>query len=736
MNASKGWTARMPDLQGAPLFLPALAWLVGLLLARALPSGEDLFPRWTLFFLIWALPAIAALGLGVPHAGNRRLPLLCLIALLGAVRGTLRPIPSLPPALAAAMAEGAEVTVEGIVVDDPAGRGAGSRFRLRPEGGTALLQVDLEEGRPRYGDRLRLTGRIRPPEVRPEVDMREVLARQGVLGQLQARAWTRVRAGEGSPLLRGLYAARGFLRDRLRGLLPDPEAGLLIGILLGDESGIPWTVEQAFARSGLSHIVAISGYNITLLTALALALFTRLLGRRAALWATLLLIPLYTLFVGASASVVRAALMGALTLIALMLGRSNDALNALSLSAFAMTLWDPLALDDVGFQLSFAATLGLLFLAPPLEGWAREGTARLLRDPEAGALVEAVREALLVSLAAQIATAPLMLYHFRELSLIAPLANLLVLPVQPFLMAFGIAAALGAAALGPLAAPLGWAVWWPLAWTIRVADLTARWPLATLRVAPGYLEGMLLFYGGALSVLLLRAYGLSFQEAILRLRPHQPALRALGLIGALGAIAFTYLPDHRAKLVLFEGGDLLLVESPEGHRALWLWGIREASLAGLGRWLGPFDPHLDLLILEGSAKPGPSGALRSRYPVRQILGEEAPLPTGLRIEMGSLILENREDGWLLRIGSQRVLIARRRPNGEVPRVDLVVYRGDERAGLAIAQGWQAWGLLVGGSPAGGAAGAVSGPRQLRHAGGREWVAAWTDGRVWWFGSGR
>jgi hypothetical protein len=137
------------------------------------------------------------------------------------------------------MAEGTEVTVEGIVADDPAGRGAGSRFRLRPEGGTALLQVDLEEGRPRYGDRLRLTGRIRPPEVRPEVDMREVLARHGVLGQMRAREWTRLRAGEGSPLLRGLYAARGFVRDRLRGLLPDPEAGLLIGILLGDESGIP-----------------------------------------------------------------------------------------------------------------------------------------------------------------------------------------------------------------------------------------------------------------------------------------------------------------------------------------------------------------------------------------------------------------------------------------------------------------------------------------------------------------
>jgi len=102
----------MPDLRGAPLFPPALAWLMGLLLARSLLPGEDLFPRWTLFFLIWMLPAVAAVGLCFSDPGGRRLPLLLLILLLGAVRGTLRPTPDLPPALAAAMAEGAEVTVE------------------------------------------------------------------------------------------------------------------------------------------------------------------------------------------------------------------------------------------------------------------------------------------------------------------------------------------------------------------------------------------------------------------------------------------------------------------------------------------------------------------------------------------------------------------------------------------------------------------------------------------------
>ncbi|MFN3929051.1 MAG: ComEC/Rec2 family competence protein, partial [Thermoflexus sp.] len=603
----------MPDLRGAPLFLPALAWVAGLLCARLILPQEPLFPRWTLFFVLWGLPFLAmrwALGYR-PLA--QRLSLLGLILLLGAIRWTVRPTLTLPAPVATAVAHGTEIQLEGVVVDDPIERGAGSRFRLRPDEGTGLLQVDLPQGRPAYGDRIRVRGRAGRLPVHTEVDLRAVLSRQGVLGQIRAQEWVRLRTGEGNPLLQWLYRVRHYTRTRLREILPDPEAGLLIGILLGDESGIPRSVEQAFARSGLSHIVAISGYNITLLTALSLTMFTRLLGRWAALWVTLLMVPVYTLFVGASASVVRAAIMGALTVIAWMLGRSNDALNALGLSAFLMTLWEPRALEDIGFQLSFAATLGLLFLAPPLERWAQAALARWFRDPEAVALVDLIREALLVSLAAQIATMPLMLYHFRELSVVAPFANLLALPMQPFVMALGLPAALGAALIGRFAAPLGWAVWWPLAWTVRVADLTARWPLATVRVAPGYVEGMLVFYGGALGFLLLRAYGLSPTDLAIRLRPYRHAVRAIGLIGALSAIAFTYLPDNRAKLILFEGGKALLLETPEGRRTLWLYGDRDLPFGELGRWLGPFDRHLDLVIVEGEAATRGVALLQDRY---------------------------------------------------------------------------------------------------------------------------
>ncbi|GBD07781.1 ComE operon protein 3 [Candidatus Thermoflexus japonica] len=737
MNPHVGPAVRMPDLRGAPLCLPALAWLLGLLLARSLPSGEGLFPRWTLFFLIWTLPMIAAVGLRFPHPGGRRLLLLLLILLLGAIRGTLRPIPSLPPPVAAAVAEGAELTLEGIVVDDPAERGTGSRFRFRPDGGDGLLRVDLPQGRPAYGDRIRLTGRAGPLPVSAGVDPRAALARQGVLGVFKAREWARLRSGEGNPLLGLLYRARGHARARLREILPDPEAGLLIGILLGDESSIPWQVEQAFARSGLSHIVAISGYNITLLTALSLTIFTRLLGRRIALWGTLILIPVYALFVGASASVVRASIMGALTVIAWMLGRSSDALNALSLSAFLMTLWDPAAMEDIGFQLSFAATMGLLFLAPPLEAWAQGTMARLFRDPQAATLVEILREALLVSLAAQIATAPLMLYHFRELSLVAPLANLLTLPMQPLVMALGIPAAIGAMLVGRLAAPLGWAAWWPLAWTIRIADLTAQWPLATVRVAPGYLEGMLLFYGSALTLLLLRAWGLSWTDLIAFLQPYRPAIRALGLIGALSGIAFTYLPDGRTRLVLFEGGHALLLETPEGHRALWLDGSGDPPLGELGRWLGPFDRRLDIVILQGEEAIRKVDILRGRCEVRHILGGETPISAGLRIEMGTVTMRAIPGGWILEIGGQRALVAGRHTVEveEEISADLVIAMGEERRGLALARQVNAWGLLAGGKPAGGAAGAVSGLRHVWRAQGGRWIAAATDGTVWWIGTG-
>ncbi len=138
--------------------------------------------------------------------------------------------------------------------------------------------------------------------------------------------------------------------------------------MLGDEAGIPDSVQQAFKDTGTSQIIAISGFNITIIAGLLSTFFGRLLGRRRRYLAaglSAVMIGFYTVLVGADAAVVRAALMGGLSLYARQLGSPQDGLNCLALVAAVMALINPNVLWDGGFQLSFMATLGLVLYAEP-----------------------------------------------------------------------------------------------------------------------------------------------------------------------------------------------------------------------------------------------------------------------------------------------------------------------------------------------------------------------------------
>ncbi|MEJ2601096.1 MAG: ComEC/Rec2 family competence protein, partial [Anaerolineales bacterium] len=174
---------------------------------------------------------------------------------------------------------------------------------------------------------------------------------------------------QGNFLLAWVYALKRRALGTVYQIFPDPEASLMAGILLGVETGIPGPVQQAFQATGTSHIIAISGFNITILAGLFSTLFVKLLGKRRRYLAAGLsaaAIGLYTIRVGAEAAVVRAALMGALALFARQVGRQQDGLNSLGLVAALMALANPNILWDVGFQLSFMATLGLVLYAEPL----------------------------------------------------------------------------------------------------------------------------------------------------------------------------------------------------------------------------------------------------------------------------------------------------------------------------------------------------------------------------------
>src|SRR3972149_198808 len=190
---------------------------------------------------------------------------------------------------------------------------------------------------------------------------------------------------------------------------------------------------------GTPHPVCfyICGYNFAILLALASVPAIRLFGRRRAVPILLLALLAYTMLVGASASVGRAAIMGALTLIATYLGRQTAALNSLFFAAILMTFLDPFTLGDIGFQLSFAATLGLMIYTRPIQNVVERGLMRLLSGDTAKKIVGVLGDAVLVTLAAQITTLPVLIVTFRQLSLLTLVVNALVLPAQAGVMVFG-----------------------------------------------------------------------------------------------------------------------------------------------------------------------------------------------------------------------------------------------------------------------------------------------------------
>ncbi|MGH2474894.1 MAG: ComEC/Rec2 family competence protein, partial [Candidatus Limnocylindrales bacterium] len=287
---------------------------------------------------------------------------------------------------------------------------------------------------PRYpeiepGDRVDVGGRVRP---RPDSPYGRYLERLGAWGNLDARSMTlRERPTDPGARLEGMRRDAGDLLTRV---LPEPEAGLAAGILIGLRDRVDRDVAAAFTTAGVSHVVAISGWNIAIVAA-AIAAVAGGLTRRRRATVTALAIVGYIAFAGASPSVLRAGAMAGVVLIARESGRSGRAPAALGWAVVLLLLADPGLIGDAGFQLSTLATAGLIAWATPI-------TERLERRT-GGRLPRWLTESLGVSLAAQAATLPIVLASFGRLAVIAPLVNLLVVPLVAPAMAAGIAAMAG-----------------------------------------------------------------------------------------------------------------------------------------------------------------------------------------------------------------------------------------------------------------------------------------------------
>ncbi len=269
----------------------------------------------------------------------------------------------------------------------------------------------------------------------------------------------------------GLLAeVRNRIDRAIKQALPEPHSALLSAILLGIRADIPRPLMDDLNAAGLTHLIAISGYNVTLLAIVIRRLAGVLFGRKA-VFLVMAVLPVYAILVGADPPVVRATIMAELVLFAWIVGRESHLLTTLMLSAAAMTLVDPDILGQASFQLSFVATLGLVTLAPRI-------SAAL------GFMPRLLAEVIAVAVAAQILVSPLLAVHFGRLSLLAVPANVMATPISPWVMSTGALTSLWSLAGLPGRELAGWTAWMPLEYLIWLSRFWGTLPLSQIRISP------------------------------------------------------------------------------------------------------------------------------------------------------------------------------------------------------------------------------------------------------------
>jgi competence protein ComEC len=603
-----------------------------------------------------AVPAFPAVGggLGLAAMGlvaGWRSALLAGIALaafgLGAWRGDGVAPAGSGPASVAMLADGDDHELLGTVVDDPRPRedrvqlvlgdvavarnGAAHRLSDRL---LVWLPRGVEAG---AGDRLLVTSRIEEPEDFDGFAYREYLARQGVGAIARARsAEVVVEAFGPAAALAGL---RALLLGGLNDLVPEPEAALGAGILLGVRSAIAPEINDAFATAGLTHVVAISGWNIAIVAALVGAAVQPLARGPGGRWTRAAVAAVtvggYVLLTGASPSVVRAALMAVAMLVARLGGSRTHAASALALAAVLMLLAAPPVLWDVGFQLSLLATAGLVWFGAPIE-------RRLRRWPPW------IREPVALTLAAQLTTLPVVLVNFERLSLVAPAANVVVVPFVPVAMLFcAIAALVGVvddaihvALVGDVLTWLaGGAAWLVLRVIVWLGTSVASVPHAAVEVtvppalAVAWLPMLALANWAigepARDPSVPASDGAPSAIGGVARRLARPLPIGAGLVGVLLAITIASLPDGLLHLTVLDigQGDAILVEAPDGTTTLVDGGPDpDLTLRRLGANLPFFARRIDVLVLSHPHQDHVAGLVDvlDRYRVAALLHAGIP----------------------------------------------------------------------------------------------------------------
>ncbi len=580
-----------------------VAWALGISLARSLPGVEAVY--W--LAICAAAASIAAL--------LRRHRLRWILALTAAFAAGGARLSVMPRSSEIAAYNGASGTITGVVVAEPRVRDDRVQLRVEVESifvNSADMAVNglalVESGRfsdVRYGDRIRATGALETPAVWDRFSYADYLGRQGIFSMMRHAGLEVLESGQGQPFAAALLALKDVMRRVIATALPEPQAGLLTGILLGDERGISPGLADDFARVGASHVIAISGFNMVVVSAIVIRILSSLFAGNRLIVAcgAVAVIAVYSLLVGASPGILRAALMSSLLVIGSQLKRRTFVPTSLAFATLLLSAGDPHVLLDIGFQLSFCAVLGLGLFVEPLSRIFRRLLELMLPARLAAISDSVLKEPLIVSIAAQISTLPLVIFYFDRLSLVALPVNLLIVPAQSALLLLGLSAVMLYVFIPALGSILFWADYVFLSWTISVVRSFAALDFAELVLQ---LDGRLIqvFYilmiGGAMIHAARPPMWRRFVSVLSRNAVFSSTVSGACIAFILMLAMLASRPDGRLNVWLLDVGhsNAALLQTPGGAQIM-IDGGRFPSrlLTAIGDRLPFYDREIEILVI-------------------------------------------------------------------------------------------------------------------------------------------
>lgn len=374
---------------------------------------------------------------------------------------------------------GQTVSLEGVVADDPDERERVTRLLVEGvEGvGGRFLVTTNTEPKYAYGNRLLLRGKLDRPKnfidktTFREVDYQNYLAKDGIYYEMYLPKIDVLASGEGNFVVEKLFAFKRAFIESINRLMPSPHAALLGGIVVGAKQSLGKKLLDDFRTTGVIHIVVLSGYNITIIAYFIEWLLSRLRKNIRLAVASLAMI-LFALMVGASATVVRATIMALLVILARSTGRVYAVTRALLIAGFFMLIHNPkILVFDVSFQLSFLATVGLIYFSPLIE-------PRVLWITKKWKM----REIVVATIATQLFVLPFLLYKTGTLSLVSLPVNLLILAAIPVTMFFGFLAGIAGFAASAIAAPFAFVSYALLSYELAVVELFSKFSFAAISI--------------------------------------------------------------------------------------------------------------------------------------------------------------------------------------------------------------------------------------------------------------